>query len=147
MTAAELAEIAIARSETINPEINAIIEPLYEMGRRMANDHPQGSFAGVPFLIKDLGVHVQGTPLSNGIRGFQGQLSETDSIITRQFREAGLIFLGKTNTPELGLTSPSAQSSPPPSAVRIPSTNSPDSWNGLSPGLRRSRECRRIDGW
>ncbi len=104
ITATELTEIAIARSEAINPEINAIIEPLFEMGRQMAKNHPNGPFAGVPFLIKDLGLHVQGTPLSNGSKGFQGQISDEDSYITRQFRAAGLIFLGKTNTPELGVT-------------------------------------------
>lgn len=104
ITAGELAELAIAWAEAINPSINAVIQPLYELGRQMAADGPSGPFGGVPFLIKDLGVHIKGTPLSNGSRGFKGQISDTDSRITQQFREAGLVFLGKTNTPELGFT-------------------------------------------
>jgi len=52
----ELVEAAIARIERINPELNAVIIPLFEKARALATSQelPRGPFHGVPFLIKDL---------------------------------------------------------------------------------------------
>lgn len=105
VTPLELLEIAIARSEAVNGDINAIIHPLYEMGRDMAKGiNPDSPFSGVPLLIKDLGAHIKGTPLRNGCRGWSDYISEEDSYLVQQLRDAGFVFFGKTNTPELGLT-------------------------------------------
>ncbi|MCB9289808.1 MAG: amidase [Lewinellaceae bacterium] len=105
ITAAELVELAIIRAESVNPTINAIIHPLYDMAREMAEKaSPESLFAGIPFLVKDLGLEVAGAPRSSGCRGYSDYVSKDDSYITRRFRQAGLSFLGKTNTPEFGLT-------------------------------------------
>ncbi|MCB0580539.1 MAG: amidase [Phaeodactylibacter sp.] len=105
ITAAELVEVAITRAESVNPTINAIIHPLYDMAREMAKSAgPDSPFAGVPFLVKDLGLEIAGTPRVSGCRGYRNYVSQEDSYITRRYRQAGLSFLGKTNTPEFGLT-------------------------------------------
>lgn len=107
VTAVELLEIAIARAEQINPSINAIIHPLYERARKQASEAQaagKSPFAGVPFLIKDLGLALQGTPLRIGSRSTAGDVSTESSYLVTAFEKAGLMIFGKTNTPEFGLT-------------------------------------------
>ena len=56
VSAKEVLETAIARSEQVNPSINAIIHTQYGQARKAATHGlPQGPLSGVPFLIKDLG--------------------------------------------------------------------------------------------
>lgn len=105
ITATEIAEIAIKRAEYVNPKINAIVHPMYDMARQMAQNIKSDSpLAGVPFLIKDLGIEVEGVPKKEGSKAYSSYISKEDSWITTKFRDAGLVFMGKTNTPELGLT-------------------------------------------
>jgi amidase len=75
-----------------------------EAERQLQALQPTAPFAGVPFLIKDLGIHVAGYPLKTGSKGYADFVSKGDSYFTNRLREAGFIFLGKTNTPEFGLT-------------------------------------------
>lgn len=103
--AAEVIELAIQRAEAVNPQINAIIYPMYELARQMSQSvDSRMPFAGVPFLLKDLSVHLKGMPIRSGSRGYAHYSSARDSYIVEQYRQAGLIFMGKTNTPEFGLT-------------------------------------------
>lgn len=105
MKPAEILEIAIARAEAVNPAINAIIYPLYDMAKKMAGEVDlQARFAGVPFLLKDLALHLKGIPLQNGCAGYKGFVPKADSYVVERFRQAGFVFMGKTNLPELGLT-------------------------------------------
>ncbi|MBC7570829.1 MAG: amidase, partial [Spirosoma sp.] len=104
-TSAELLETAIARAEAVNPQLNAIVTPLYEKGREMAANLPtDGPFRGVPFLLKDLELEWAGTPMKFGCRGYANYVSTTDSEVIKRLKAAGLVFFGKTNTPEFGLT-------------------------------------------
>ncbi len=104
-TPAELLETAIARAEAVNPQLNAIVTPLYEKGREMAANLPaDGPFRGVPFLLKDLELEWAGTPMKFGCRGYANYVSTTDSEVIKRLKAAGLVFFGKTNTPEFGLT-------------------------------------------
>jgi len=100
----ELVEAAIARIERLNPVLNAVIVPLFEQARAAATGPlPDGPFKGVPFLLKDLFAELAGTPLSEGSAFLHGHyVSAVDSEIVRRFKAAGLIVLGKTNTPEFG---------------------------------------------
>jgi amidase len=105
VTPAELLETAIARAEAVNPQLNAIVTPLYDKGREMVTQVPQtGAFRGVPFLLKDLEFEWAGTPMKSGCVGYQNYVSTTDSEIIKRLKVAGLVFFGKTNTPEFGLT-------------------------------------------
>src|SRR3954454_23425539 len=105
-SARELAEAAIARIEELNPRLNAVITPLFEKGLAAADgDLPDGPFRGVPLLVKDLGCFTAGDPLHEGMSFLKdlGWTEERDSWLAGRFREAGMVILGKTNTPELGI--------------------------------------------
>ncbi len=101
----ELVEAAIARIERLNPTLNAVITPLYEEARAAARGPlPDGSFTGVPFLLKDLLAAGAGAPLSEGSAFLKGRYrSPQDSELVARYRRAGLIILGKTNTSEFGI--------------------------------------------
>ena len=101
----ELLEAAISRAEAVNLQLNAIVTPLYAKGREMAKQLPEtGPFRGVPFLLKDLEFEWAGTPLKSGCRGYQNYVSTVDSEVVKRLKAVGLVFFGKTNTPEFGLT-------------------------------------------
>jgi amidase len=108
ITPLELVDAAIARIERINPQINAVIIPLFEKARAAARGPlPQGPLTGVPFLLKDLLCTSEGDPQHDGMRLLRDlrHVAPHDSYLAAKFRAAGLINLGKTNTPELGLAS------------------------------------------
>jgi amidase len=105
----ELVEAAIARIEKLNPQLNAVVTPLFEKARAQTSDLPRGPFRGVPFLLKDLICATAGDPLYNGCRLMKslGMVSPIDTNLAARYRAAGLVFLGKTSTPEFGLTATS----------------------------------------
>ncbi|HEY2902784.1 MAG TPA: amidase family protein [Polyangia bacterium] len=101
---AELLNEAIARVERVNPRLNAVVTPLYEQARRaVAGPLPDGPFRGVPFLLKDLAVALAGARLTHGSRFVGDYTPANDSTLVARYRQAGLVFFGKTNTPEFGL--------------------------------------------
>jgi amidase len=105
-TPLELVEAAIARVERLNPELGAVIHPLYDEGRAAAtNSLPDGPFKGVPFLFKDIGAALAGQPLHLGMRALKeaGFRAPVDTYLGERFRAAGLVTIGKTNLPELGI--------------------------------------------
>src|SRR5260370_18018085 len=61
-----------------------------------------GPFAGVPFLLKNIGSMWKGTPLTSGLGYLKDFVCESDSEMARRMRAAGLLVLGRTNTPEYG---------------------------------------------
>ena len=100
----ELVEEAINRIERLNPQLNAVIHKMYELARKAADgDLPDGPFKGVPFLMKDLLMAYAGVPLTNGSRFFKDFIPDHDSEMVKRFKAAGIIIVGKTNTPEFGL--------------------------------------------
>jgi len=105
VTPAELVEAAIERIERHNPVLNAVVYKAYDEARRTAGERlPDGPFTGVPFLVKDLGCPVGGWPRTSGSRFTKDEVPAADGALTRRFREAGVVLLGKTNTPEFGIT-------------------------------------------
>src|SRR6185312_12284278 len=60
VTPAELLELAIARTESANPRLNAIVIRFDELARERARSPLSGPFAGVPFLLKDLHQEYEG---------------------------------------------------------------------------------------
>ena len=100
----ELVEEAISRIERLNPQVNAVIHKMYELAQKAADGAlPDGSFKGVPFLLKDLLAAYAGVPLSYGSRFLKDFVPDHDSELVKRFRAAGVIIIGKTNTPEFGL--------------------------------------------
>jgi len=104
VTPIELVEEAINRIEAHNPRLNAVVYKMYDQARTAAKgDLPDGPFKGVPFLLKDLLATCAGVPTSGGNRLLQHLPMPRDSEMVRRFKTAGVIILGKTNTPEFGL--------------------------------------------
>lgn len=106
VTPRELVAAAIALAEKLNPELNAIIHPFYgQAAEEAGGDLPDGPFRGVPFLRKDLGAALSGEPLHMGSRVLKDIdfRSPFDSTLALRFRSAGLVTIGKTNTPEFGI--------------------------------------------
>jgi amidase len=104
VTAAEVCETAIARIERVNPGINAVVRPMFDLARKgLEEPLPDGPFAGVPFLLKDLLSAYAGVPLTCGSKALRDYVPGHDSELVRRYRRAGVVVLGKTNTPEFGL--------------------------------------------
>ena len=104
VTALELVEAAIDRIERLNPQVNAVVLRTYERARQAAaGPLGDGPLAGVPYLLKDLVVEEAGVPLREASAFLADYVPAVDSELVRRLKRAGLIILGRTNTPELGL--------------------------------------------
>ncbi|ESX09795.1 amidase [Mesorhizobium sp. LSJC255A00] len=102
VTAVELTRLAREAHDEVNPTINAIIE-FYEDAETVAGEDG-GIFQGVPFLRKDTGATEAGRLQEMGSRLFKGNRSKKDSFFFQRARAAGLRCLGRTTTPELGIS-------------------------------------------
>lgn len=104
----ELLDETIAAIERVNPRLNAVVIPLFEEARAQVERGGlgDGPFRGVPILLKDLGATLAGTPQYGGTRVLRVRrwISPEDSELVARFRRAGFVFVGKANTPELGLS-------------------------------------------
>ncbi len=107
----ELLEAAIQRIEKTNPKLNAVIHKMYDQARETAANwdtqahkrNAEGAvFRGVPFLLKDLIAEYKGAPFHEGSRAVQGYVSKIDTELVKRQKAAGLVIVGKTNTPEFG---------------------------------------------
>jgi amidase len=110
VTPLELVEAAIERIELVDPQLNAVIHPRFERARAEAaagglRPEDAGPFAGVPFLVKDITCHQAGEPFHEGMRFLRDRQwrEDTDTHLAARFRSAGLITVGRTNAPELGI--------------------------------------------
>ena len=100
----ELLESAIERVERLNPVLNAVVTPMYDLAREAAKSKiPRGPFTGVPFLLKDILASYGGVRMTLGARALSGYVPAYDSELVRRYKKAGLITLGKTNVPEFGI--------------------------------------------
>jgi len=112
VSATDLVEAAIERIETFDEPLNSVVVRWFDDARvaaadvdgRLALGEPVPLFAGVPTLLKDLWAHSVGHPMTNGNAGLQAEMpiSTYDTTLVSRFRDAGLITLGRTNSPELG---------------------------------------------
>ena len=100
----ELVEACIARVDRVNPRLNAVVTRMDEEARKTAKEPLEGPFAGVPFFIKDLAQPVAGVRFTRGCRYWANDVPDHDGELIRRYRKAGLVFVGKTNTPEFGIT-------------------------------------------
>ena len=60
-------------------------------------------FAGVPFAIKDLFMPVAGLRMAQGSDLVGDYTPDYDAALTRRFKDAGFVIVGKTQTPEFGI--------------------------------------------
>ncbi len=103
-TSLALTQAAIDRSRAANALINAVALETYDDALVEAETPPAGAFGGVPTFIKDL-LDWKGDQTLYGSRAFQGYIAPEDAAFAKAWRQAGVISLGKSTTPEMGLIS------------------------------------------
>ena len=96
-------EITIENAQKINSKLNAFVTTNFDEARAIAKTKPKGIFGGLPFAIKDL-YDYHKTQTMNGSRAYKNAPSVTQSQFLNQVDDLGIISIGKTQTPEFGLT-------------------------------------------
>lgn len=107
-SAEELVVAACERVERVDPRLGAVPIRLFEAARSAARAVPRDApFAGVPFLMKDVGARQAGQPYTAGNRALRdaGHVAERDTPLGAAFRALGLVTVGNSSTPEFGLQS------------------------------------------
>ncbi|HEY4220130.1 MAG TPA: amidase, partial [Myxococcota bacterium] len=104
VSASECVEQAIAGIEAVNPKLNAVIHKMYEKARAQAKGAlPDGPFRGVPFVVKGLDGFLANEPFTQSCRLSKDFVPDHDAEIIARMKRTGLVIVGKTNTPELGI--------------------------------------------
>jgi amidase len=100
----DLVNIAIERLERVNPTINAVVTPMYDIALKAASAPiPTGPFTGVPFLLKEFLAEYAGVRFTEGSEFLGEFIPDLDSELVARYKAAGLIVFGKTNTPEFAI--------------------------------------------
>lgn len=107
LTPAELAAQAAAGIAMTNPVLSAVVEVFDDVVADPTRDgmDPAGPFAGVPYLMKDLGPTLKGRLQEMGSLLMRGHRAQADSFLAGRLRRAGLNVIGRTTTPEFGVCS------------------------------------------
>src|SRR5215208_510896 len=107
LTAAELAAQAAAGIAKVDPALSAVVEIFEDAVTDPATcgTNLDGPFAGLPFLMKDLGPTMQGRLQEMGSLMMRGNRATADTFMTTKMRGAGLNLIGRTTTPEFGVCS------------------------------------------
>ncbi|MFX1339582.1 MAG: amidase [Promethearchaeota archaeon] len=109
LTSLEITEAIIERIEKINPIINAYCTTSFDLAREMAKKADNtfkkgeklGLLYGIPTSIKDL-IETKGIRTTFGSKIYENHIPEEDNMTVKKLKEAGIVLLGKTNTPEDG---------------------------------------------
>lgn len=100
---AEVLDAALRAIDDRNPLLNAVVSRCDDAARAAVEAGlPDGPLRGVPYLVKDLNAHVAGMATTQGVRLFADAVAERDSEFVVRLRGAGMVILGKTNTPGFG---------------------------------------------
>ena len=107
ITPAELAAQAAAGVALTNSALSAVVEVFDDAVADPLMDgmDPAGPFAGVPYLMKDLGPTLKGRLQEMGSLLMRGNRAAADSALAGRIRRAGLNIIGRTTTPEFGVCS------------------------------------------
>ncbi|MFC7477143.1 amidase [Dankookia sp. GCM10030260] len=107
VTPAELAAQAAAGIARTDPVLSAVVEVFADVVADPLADgmDPAGPFAGVPYLMKDLGPTLKGRLQEMGSLLMRGNRATADSYLSGRIRRAGLNVIGRSTTPEFGCCS------------------------------------------
>jgi amidase len=104
----DLVDSAVDAIERLNPELNCVVQQLRDHAlQEIRRGVPRGPFYGVPFLIKEFGMHFKGMKTAYGSRLAAGMVCPADTELMVRCRNAGLVTIGTTTTPELGFNASS----------------------------------------
>ena len=107
LTPTELARQTAAAIAKVNPTLSAVVEVFDDLVSNPTGDgmNPDGPFAGVPYLMKDLGPTLKGRLQEMGSLLMRGNRATADSYLSGRIKQAGLNVIGRTTTPEFGVCS------------------------------------------
>ena len=121
----EVLEVVSARIDALEPSLHAFITETRELAMSQARKAEQAwrssdgedtpPLLGVPVTLKDL-VDLKGVPTSMGSLTTSEEPATRDELFVERLREAGAVFLGKTNTSEFGLAAQTMNRLGPPTA-------------------------------
>jgi amidase/6-aminohexanoate-cyclic-dimer hydrolase len=104
VTPEEVLAATLERIDTRNSSINAVVTRMDDQARAAIRAGlPEGPFRGVPYLLKDLGALYTGVVTTFGSKLFANYVADHDSEIVARIKRAGLVTVGKSNTPEMGI--------------------------------------------
>ena len=111
VSSVEVTELFLRRIEEFNPILNAFltvtgdeaVASAREADERISRGEGEGSLLGIPISIKDLEI-TKGIRSTMGSLAFKDLVPDQDSATAERVRRSGAIILGKTNTPEFGLS-------------------------------------------
>ncbi len=109
-SAVDVAEAHLARIESVNPRINAVVRGCADEARQTARDidarvargEDPGPLCGVPVTTKE-NVDQAGHPTTNGTRVMRDLIATENSPVVANLRRAGAVIVGRTNTPAFSL--------------------------------------------
>ena len=100
VTPREILEDAYAAIDAINPQLNGVVARIPDLAEaEIAAGLPDGPFKGVPFLVKELGIQMKGSPSRCGSKLTEDLISAEDTELATRFRAAGLVTAAMTATP------------------------------------------------
>ncbi len=105
----------VERMRAVNPKLNAVVDDLGDDAiaqarahdEQMARSGPIGPLHGVPVTIKE-NIDQTGRATPNGVEAYKTIIAPDDSPVVRNFRKAGAIAIGRTNTPEFSFRATTA---------------------------------------
>ena len=139
VTAERVTERCLEAIAERNPSLNAFITVLADEAREQARradadiaaGRSRGPLHGVPISLKDL-IDLAGTPTTAASRVRQGHRAVADAPAVARLREAGAVFIGKTNLHEFALGTTSEDSAFGPARHPLDLTRSPGGSSGGS---------------
>jgi aspartyl-tRNA(Asn)/glutamyl-tRNA(Gln) amidotransferase subunit A len=117
VTSEKLTENCLATIAELNPKLNAFITVTADQAlararqadKEIAGGRHLGPLHGIPISLKDL-IDVEGTPTTAGSLVRKDMTAAADAVVTRQLRQAGAVFVGKTNLHEFAFGTTSEDS-------------------------------------
>ena len=104
VTPEEVLTATLERIDARNSAVNAVVTRMDDQARAAIRAGlPDGPFKGVPYLLKDLGALYTDVVTSFGSTLFASYVPDHDSEIVARMKRAGLVIVGKSNTPEMGI--------------------------------------------
>ena len=109
-SAEEVMADTLARIESVNPALNALVETYPDKAlaqardadaRRAKGDDPR-PLEGIPISIK-VNVDVAGLANTNGLPALKDNIASNDAPVVANLKNAGAILVGRSNTPELSM--------------------------------------------
>ena len=105
VTSQEIVDLSIKAINAVNPQLNAIVELFCQRSKASYLENlPDGPLKGVPILKKDLAFDEAGHLNEMGSLLAQGMTADVTSMAFQRLRDAGVVSLGRTTTPEFGLS-------------------------------------------